>query len=215
MSVKPGGHRQRQAEQTRVAIGDAARRRFAASGYTATTIEAIAREADIPAPTIYSAFGSKRAILESIRARWTEDVDVAALYRQAMASPDPADRLRRAAHWTRRQMELGSDVIETYQEAARVDPEAAAVWAGVLNGRASALARLIESMAADLRPGLDAQAALDRYLSLTVLDPYRVLVRERGWSPDAYERWLGDLLVSQLLRADPDTAPADSPSISR
>lgn len=46
---------------TGIPAAAAARGQFARHGYVATTIAAIA-DADIPAPTIYSAFGSKAKI---------------------------------------------------------------------------------------------------------------------------------------------------------
>jgi AcrR family transcriptional regulator len=49
---------------TKEQIANAARRLFAEHGYVATTITAIAEAADIPAPTIYSAFGTKANILK-------------------------------------------------------------------------------------------------------------------------------------------------------
>jgi hypothetical protein len=34
---------------------------------------------------------------------------------------------------------------------------------------------------------------------LTGKDVYRMLVRERGWSPEQYEEWLADRIVHSLL----------------
>ena len=53
-------YRQEQAEATRVRIAEAARRLFAANGYGATSIDAIAKDAGVATRTIYSAFGTKR-----------------------------------------------------------------------------------------------------------------------------------------------------------
>jgi hypothetical protein len=33
-------------------------------------------------------------------------------------------------------------------------------------------------------------------------DVYRLLVSERGWTPDEHEEWLADLLCNQLLSMD-------------
>src|SRR5918911_2787030 len=58
--------RQRQAQTTRRQIVDAAGRLFSRHGYFGTTMEAIAREAGVADPTVYAAFGSKRAILSAL-----------------------------------------------------------------------------------------------------------------------------------------------------
>src|ERR1700694_3257022 len=139
-----GRHRHRQAQATREAVAVAARRLFAEQGYVATSIEAISDAAEIPVPTIYSAFGNKPAILEEVRRRWVVETDVERLYRQALVAPDGGRRLQLAAHWTRRQFELGYDVIAMYQEAARADPRVAAVWRQVMSRREAAVSELLE-----------------------------------------------------------------------
>jgi AcrR family transcriptional regulator len=197
MPVK-SSYRRRQAQATRQAIAHAARRLFAQRGYVATTIEAISQAADIPMPTIYSAFGNKPAILEEIRRLWTAESDVEDLYRRALLVSVPEQRLRLAAHWTRRQMELGYEVIVMYAEAARTDARAAKVWRRVLSGRETAVRQLLESMAGTLRSDLTLAQALDLYVAATLPEVYHTLVTERGWSSDRYEGWLGDLLVSQI-----------------
>jgi len=50
-----------------------------------------------------------------------------------------------------------------------------------------------------LRPGLDHGAARDIFWMFTGRDVYRMLVRERGWSPQKYQDWLADTLVRSLL----------------
>jgi len=198
-------HRQRQAQATRRAVAHAARRLFAARGYVATTIEAISASADIPIPTIYSAFGNKPAILEEIRRLWIAESEVEDLYRRALLMSDPVQRLRLAAHWTRRQMELGYEIIAMYIEAARTDARVAKVWRRVLSGREAAVRRLLESLAGTLRSELTLEQALDIYVAATLPEVYRSLVLERGWSSDRYEAWLGDLLVSQFRGVAPVT----------
>ena len=192
-------HRQRQAQATREAVAGAARRLFMEQGYIATTIEAISEAAEIPVPTIYSAFGNKPAILEEARRLWIAETDVEKLHRRALATPEVQKRLRLAAHWTRRQFELGYDLISIYQEAARADPRLAAVWRQVMLRREAAVSELLESLRGRLRSGLKLRLALDLYVSWTLPEVYRTLVLERGWSPNRYENWLAELLIRELL----------------
>jgi len=194
-------HRQRQAQATRESVAGAARRLFATQGYTATTIEAISEAAEIPVPTIYSAFGNKPTILEEVRRLWIAGTDVENLHRQALATPEVEKRLRLAAHWTRRQFESGYEVIAMYQEAARTDRRVAAVWRHVMSRREAAVSELLGSFTGRLRPGLKVRQALDLYVAWTLPEVYRALVLERGWSPTRYERWLGELLIREQMRA--------------
>jgi AcrR family transcriptional regulator len=192
-------HRQRQAQATREAVALAARRLFAEQGYVATTIEAISEAAEIPVPTIYSAFGNKPAILEEARRLWINETDVENLHRRALTTPDVEKRLHLAAQWTRRQFELGYDVISIYQEAARADPRVAGVWRQVMLRREAAVSELLESLRGRLRPGLTLRRALELYVTWTLPEVYRTLVLERAWSPNKYEHWLADLLIREFL----------------
>jgi hypothetical protein len=44
------------------------------------------------------------------------------------------------------------------------------------------------------------QRARDILWALTGGELYRLLVLERGWSPDEYEAWLGEVLVQTLTK---------------
>jgi hypothetical protein len=50
-----------------------------------------------------------------------------------------------------------------------------------------------------LRPGLDRDAARAVMWTLTSREIFRMFVRERGWTPDAYETWLAAALRRELL----------------
>jgi hypothetical protein len=50
-----------------------------------------------------------------------------------------------------------------------------------------------------LRPGVNAQAARDILWAFTGRALYRMLVRERGWTSQKYEDWLGEMLCQSLL----------------
>jgi AcrR family transcriptional regulator len=186
---------------TREQIAAAARGLFAERGYVATTITAIAEAADIPAPTIYSAFGTKAKILQDLTWRAVSTLDVDRHHQEAIAQPDPAHGLRLAAALQRRQFELIYDVIAIYQEAARTDPDIADDLQRILANRERAFRRHVEAIAVHLRPGLTVDDGVDIHLALVVPEVYRTLVLEQGWDADQYETWLGDTLIQQLLPA--------------
>jgi hypothetical protein len=64
------------------------------------------------------------------------------------------------------------------------------------------MARRLAELGA-LKPSLDAGKASDLLWTLTAPEIFRRLTVDRGWSLDAYERWLGDMLCASLL-ADAD-----------
>jgi AcrR family transcriptional regulator len=89
--------RQQQAEATRTAIVHAARKLFAEQGYLATTLQAIAREAEVSVPTLYAVFGSKAAILSALVKSSGADEAIRSLARAAFAEHDPRQQLELAA----------------------------------------------------------------------------------------------------------------------
>ena len=64
----------------------------------------------------------------------------------------------------------------------------------VLGGRAGRLAAL-----RSLAPGIDVTRATDLLWTLNHPDTWYLLVRQCGWTTDAYEQWVGDTLSAQLL----------------
>lgn len=204
MVVKREGlsHRQRQAMATKQQIASAARGLFAANGYAGTTITAIAAAAGIPAPTIYSAFGTKARILQAIAWGVTSTLDVDRSHDAALAEPDPARGLRLAANIQRRQFEHMYDVIAIYAEAARTDPDIAQDLQRIMANRERAFRRHVEAIAAHLAPGVSVSDAVGIYITLVLPEIYRTLVLERGWTAGQYENWLAGTLIRQLLQSD-------------
>lgn len=191
-------YRQMQAATTRRRILDAARRLMRRDGWTATTITAIAADAGVAQQTVYAVFGNKRALLDGLREVMLRDSDIPALLAEANAEPDPAARLRLWARLVRRQMETSYDVIAIHREAARADPEAAAVHREVLDRRAATIA----DFGTGLEPHLavDTRTAGDLLWAFSNEELWRELVEERRWTPGRFEEWLGRTLAAQLLR---------------
>ena len=50
-----------------------------------------------------------------------------------------------------------------------------------------------------LQSDLSLEEAIDVLWALTSYDLYGTLVVAQGWEPEQYERWLGQLLIQQLL----------------
>ena len=129
--------RQRQALETRRLIVEAARFLFLERGYTPTSIEAIAERAGVAVSTVYSVFKTKRAILREIRVPWHEASRIKDVVYSSAEDADPVERIRSMAHATRRQWELGVQVVAIYRSAAAADREAAAELAQALKGQRS------------------------------------------------------------------------------
>jgi AcrR family transcriptional regulator len=194
----------------RRAVVDAARALFLDRGYQATTIDAISERSDVPPATVYRLFSSKLGILKALldvsiagddRARSVpERAEVAAL----LAEKDSERLLAGFAAVTVAINVRSSDVYRILSSAAGSDPAAAVLLAEYQRARDDGQGRFARSLARAraLRPGLRERDAADLIHALMSPELYRLLVVDRGWTPERYEEWLGRTLADQL------TAPA-------
>jgi AcrR family transcriptional regulator len=160
-------------------------------------MEAIAAEAGVAPRTVYSAFGAKREILSAICEKWLEQAQARELAGAALAEPDPRERLRAAAHWLRALYEAGFDVVNLFAAASDDDAETRALLRGKLAGRNQVMDAMIASLDGALRiPTKQAQAI---YRALAAPDVYGELVVESTWTPAAFEEWVAETLLRQLL----------------
>jgi AcrR family transcriptional regulator len=197
--------RQRQADETRTRIAEAARKLILNQGYGAATMEAIAREAGVATPTVYAVFASKRNILTELIDRAAFGPTYQELVGQAMALADPVARLRMAPRIALQIYDAERSEIQLLRAGGVVISELATIEREKECGRYEAqgptIALLVQS--GRLAPGLDEKEARDIFWTLTARDNYRMLVIEHKWSSDRYEKWLGDALVSILVAKKP------------
>ena len=117
---------------------------------------------------------------------------------------DPETRLRLAAPIARRIHDAQSATFDLLRGAGVVAPELAKLEQRRECLRYERQERMIVSLreAGRLAADLDYTTARDIFWMLTGGDVYRMLVRERGWSPQQYQEWLADTLVKLLLAPD-------------
>lgn len=210
--VKPElGRRDRKALANRRRMLDAAEALFTRDGYAATTMKAIADEADMAVQTLYAVFGSKRAILtELVDARVRGDDHAGSLpargdWQSMEREPDPRRQVELLASIATSIGRRSAAINEVMAAAAGADPEIAALYERQREDRYRDELRLARSLARKraLRQGLSEAQAADVIWAIANTRTYRALVHERGWTPDQYERWLADLLACALLAAPP------------
>jgi AcrR family transcriptional regulator len=200
--------RERQAETTRRAVLEAAKELFIAQGYGVTTIEQIASRAGVSKPTVFAAVGNKQTLLRAVRdvaiAGDVEPVPVARrpIVDRVRAEPDQRRAVRLVAqHLTdvASRYAVINEVIHTAANSGEDDLRrlweteeqqrlaGARVWVGLLTDKGS------------LRPGLDANSAVDALWLLMSPDNYHRLVHRRGWAKSKYQRWLTESITLLLL----------------
>src|SRR6266446_1544724 len=206
--------RRRQAGDTRRRIVETTRQLLQSEGYAGMTIEAIARRAEVSAQSVYGIFKSKTGILTELLDQATFGADYEDAVRQAMGASDPETRLRLAARIARQIHEPLRATFDLLRGAGVVAPELAKLERQRERLRYERQERMILSLrdAGRLRPGLDHRTSRDIFWMLTGRDVYRMLVRERGWSPQKYQDWLADALVQSLLTRERPRAKGMVPS---
>ncbi|MDL9979450.1 TetR/AcrR family transcriptional regulator [Microbacterium sp. ASV49] len=192
------------AAQRRARIVDAARERFLADGYHATTIAEIAADADVSPETVYKAFGSRAGLVEAI---WTSAL-TGESERPAEARSDDGARAARnpdelLAHWSRMATEvapLAAPVYRLVRTAAVTDADAGLLLERIDAGRAERMmhnvAYLVEG--GHLRQGLTAERARD-ILMVATADLSEAFVDRAGWEPADFADVLHRFLRAALL----------------
>jgi AcrR family transcriptional regulator len=193
--------RERQAGDTRRRIVDATRQLLQREGYAGMTIEAIARRAEVSVQTVYAIFKSKTGILIALLDQSMFGPAYEEVVGQALSAGDPETRLRRAASIAKQIRGAQSAAFDLMRGAGVVAPELAKLERQRerlrYKGEESMITFLRQT--GRLRHGLDHKTARDIFWMLTGADVYRMLVRERGWSPQKYQKWLADALSELLL----------------
>jgi len=191
----------------RRAVVDAARTLFLDRGYAATTVDAISEQSEVPTATVYRLFSSKLGILKALLdtsiagddqpLALQERPDVAPL----LSARDPQTLLAGLAAVTTAINQRTNDVYLVLVSAAGSDPAAAELLTEIRRQRDQGQGRIARSLARAhaLKPGLRQRDAADVIHALMSPEVYRLLVGDRGWTPERYENWLTTTVTQQLI----------------
>jgi AcrR family transcriptional regulator len=203
------------ARRTQERVVETAQRLLLERGYAGLAMADVAAEAGVSVPLLYKVFGPKPQLVKRIYdVLLAGDADPEPVAErpalQALAAdPDPRGKLARYAALGRAMAGRAGPVVSALLAAARAgEPELRAFAATIDRERlagASALATHLAECGA-LAPGLGVDRARDLIWLHTAPDTYRLLVLERGWVLDDYERWLATSLTAALLPAPPPTS---------
>lgn len=203
--VKGRGKQSEKARQTRRRVVDAARELFVEQGYGATTLQAVADRGQVAVQTIYFTFGNKRSLLKEVVDTTIagDDEPVATMdrpwFREAVAAPTARTQLRRHVRGTKQVIGRVAPVMEVFRAAAAIEPDIADMWEDPdprFTVQSAAAKALVGKP--DTRPGISARQAADVLYGLLSPELYLVFVRQRGWTPEKWERWVYDALCAQL-----------------
>jgi AcrR family transcriptional regulator len=199
--------RREAAARTRQAILDAALELFTARGYTATSMTAIAARADVALDTIYASAGRKpelaRLLIETAISGSTQAVpaDERDYVQAIQAAPDAEAKIEIYASAMRVIAGRLAPVLVIIQQAAGAEPQLTSLWREISDRRAANMRRFAADLAAAAALRVDLGDAADIIWATNAPELYQLLVGQRHWTPERYERFLADTW-RRLLLAD-------------
>jgi AcrR family transcriptional regulator len=204
--VKRVNKRAEKARQTRRRMLAAARELFVERGYGATALQDVADRAEVAVQTIYFTFGNKRSLLKELIDITIagDDEPVATMdrpwFREATAADTAEAHLRAHVSGTRAILDRVAEITKMVEAAAAMDPEITALWPQDADPRYTVQSAAAGALMAKpgARADVSAEEAADLLYGLLSPELYLQFVRERGWSPDRWERWVLETLRSQL-----------------
>lgn len=209
--VKRPDKRAERARRTREKVIEAARELFVAQGYGATSLQEVADRAGVAVQTVYFVFRNKRTLFKDVvdTSIAGDTAPVATMdrewFRAACAEPTAAGQLRAHVRGTCEILGRVAPIMPLIETAAATDPEIAAQWAGGPDPRHTVQRTAAEALVGkpDARPGLSVETTADLLYGLLSPQLYLIFVRDRGWSPEAFEEWARATLTSQLCDRSP------------
>jgi AcrR family transcriptional regulator len=177
---------------------------FESQGYEGARIEDIAAEAGVAVATVYKTFLNKRNLLKAaVEVAMTGGTEGQperlAWFREQLEEPDTERQLRLIARNARRMYDRAGRLLEVMRAAALSDVDIEALWQDIQEDRLSRSRTTARRLAkkGKLR-GTVPQTARTLW-ALSVPELYVLQIQGANFSPDDYERWLGDLLVVAVL----------------
>jgi AcrR family transcriptional regulator len=206
MSPRPYrlGRRAEGVEQTRDRILAATRHLLVRGDYRSTSLDEIARTADVARATVYYQFGSKGGLLEALVADIERRAGQAAVH-DAVEVTDPTDALHQAFLAGCRFWAAEHPLVRRLTGLAAVDSDIEHVIAEVQQHRLPLLTHLVERLdaAGRLSPSSPPARALDILWMLSSFEAFDQLFAGRGLPVDDVAEILAGVAVHALL-VEPD-----------
>jgi AcrR family transcriptional regulator len=195
--------RREQAHQNRRAVLAAARKRFLAQGYAATTIAEIAQDAGVSVETVYKVFANKAGVLKALfDVSVTGDDDPIPMIQRDVIqdvrnAPEAARKIKIYTKHLAATMPHSAPIQLLARDGAASSPDAAKVWKQIREETFTAMKMFSSDLASTGQLRVTATQARDLLWTYHAPELYELLVLERGWSAARY----GDFIAQALLHA--------------
>lgn len=191
------------AEATWHAVVAAARELFGESGYSATTVQQIARRARVSPATVYAQCGGKQGLLKTLMDSWTAGPLVLEIIDACAAERTAADKLDVLADGYVAIYRASGDIIPIVTNAAAAVPDAAEFLETANARHHEALIAIVAGIRAtgDLKKGLsDEDAARIIYWHFR-FEQFTLAAETFGWGEDRARDWIRERVQTALLEA--------------
>lgn len=173
-------------------------------GFEGTTIEKLAQDAKVSAPTVYALFKSKLGVVRALMDEALPTHQYEALLREVNLEQTPEGLFRLAAKIARQMYDAEREQMNMFQSASVLAPEFKILEKEREHRRykrqEESMKRVVKEKS--LKKGLTFSKAQDILWAFTGRDMYRLFVIDQGWTSNEYEKWLAQLLVKTLIESE-------------
>jgi AcrR family transcriptional regulator len=196
--------REQQAADTRREVLSAAKDLFTRHGIDGVTIALIAKKAKVSVPTVYALYKSKEGILRALMDATLFGPAFQAATSQLSGVSDPVQLIVHTAQIARAIYESERSTLGLVRGASAFSPALRRTEQEFERRRYDMQEERVKLLFAKKRAkgGLALEKARQVLWMYTSRDVYRMLVQESGWTPDEYQQWLSDTLLSALVKPE-------------
>lgn len=197
--------RQEQARQGRERIMDVAIEKFLADGFASTTVAAIAAAAAVSPDTIYKSFGGKPGLVRALCERGLQGGGTTPAEQRSDAlqqsQQDPAQLMLALGRLASEVAPRVAPLMLLLKAAVDADPDMARLLTELNDTRLQRMTDNARHMVGRgiIRGDLSVEEAAEISWIYTSPELYGLLVRDRGWSPERFGRFVGHSLAAALL----------------
>jgi len=194
-------NRQTQAQQTKERILTSAKLLFESKGFDGVTIDSIAKHADVSVPSIYSLFKSKIGVLRAVIDIVIDKKQFESLVQKASKEKTLRGYIEISARIATTIYEAEKTFMNTLNSASTLSPELKNMEKEREERRYKRQEETLTSIANqnEFKDTIDLTKARDILWAFTGRDLFRLLVLERKWSLEEYEKWVAESLF-QILK---------------
>lgn len=196
-----GNSRQSQAKKTKDRILNSAKLLFESQGFDGVTIELLAKQAEVSAPTIYSLFKSKTGVLKALMDTVLDQDQFEDLVQKASLEKNLSGLIKVSAHIAAQMYDAEKALMNALRGASALNMELKNLEKEQEKRRYERQERTLKIMfdQNEFKENMPFTKARDILWAMTGRDLFRLLVIDRGWSVGEYEEWLAESLI-QLLQ---------------